>query len=166
VYRVVDFWRRDATRREEEEEGDGGGGGGASDAYADVVRLEYEPNRSARLARLQAANACLNGRTDAVVQQLNPLAQQIAQALRTRRQRQIGNPLALGAAEVRTHRNCGAVVDEVPDGGHRRPNAGVVGDPPGVEGCVEVGAYEHALLGPRTAGRIHLDGTAHYGSSF
>jgi hypothetical protein len=131
-----------------------------------LLRVKAEVLEHHHLARLQAANACLNGRTNAVVQQLHRLTQQIAKAFRARRQRKVGNPLPLGTAEVGAHGNRGAVVDEVPDGGHRRANAGVVGDPPGVEGCVEVGAYKHALLGPRTAGRIHLDETAHYGSSF
>ena len=48
VYRVVDFWRRN--------DASGDGGGGDKPFTATVERIEYDPNRSARIALLSATD--------------------------------------------------------------------------------------------------------------
>ena len=127
--------------------------------------MEAQVLKQYDITGLKCPYASLHDRANAVGKQLDWLAEKLRQAFRARRKRQIVNSRAVGAPEVRTHRNCRAVVQQITNGGHRRANPRVVGDPPGVEGCIEVSTYEHALPRPRTARRIHLDRALHYGRS-
>jgi len=93
---------------------------------------------------------------DPVRDQRHLAAQQLAQALRDRRQRILGLELALGrAAQVRGDHHRGTGVERQLDAGHRGADAGVLGDVAGIVlRHVEVGTDEDALAG----GKHRADG--------
>ena len=64
---------------------------------------------------------------------------------RAERQRRVG--LSLGPAEVRSGDHRGATIEQQLDGGQRRPDPRVVGDPAVLQRDVEVGSHEDAPAG-------------------
>ena len=85
---------------------------------------------------------------NAVRQELDGAAHQLAQALGAGTQRQVGVPLPLRAPEVRADGHAGAGLQQPLKGGHRRADARVVGHAALLERDVQVGAHQHAGAAP------------------
>ena len=112
-----------------------------------LLGVEAQVLEHDHLPRLEARERVDRAAPERVAGDRHLHPQQLAEPLRRRAQAVGVVDLAAGAAEVAGEDDDRALVAQVADRGHRRPDAGVVGDLPVRKRHVEVHAHEDALAG-------------------